>query len=425
MGKKTSQRGSVSLIAMAALFFLSIVGIGWLPMLDMEMRQAKSDADEQQAWYAAEAGIKYYEFLREKTDYTNAMLMDELNTSHKLSGDDGPTYTLALRNIDGSAIETSVGGDLFLDEDEVYQLLAKGSFNGTTRTITTEYRSPTDGGGPSETTKGVGNDVKDYLNDYLKNQGIEWKIDSRGIDLGATLETGVVFGADKRTPDYDTYFKTAGKLDSLKAYRNVIFAAEPNKYGAKGAYIKYFYYVIADKDLDIQSARNLFGRSYSNNAGNVKYFSGTKEVNRECEWTNGTKPTYSNRYGWRWNDANPPDPTDTNIKHVTFNSQYNQNIANGTDPATITDELYDVYRCEYDKDGKMVSMYKGKAPIAMQYRQNVAYLTIGFSYGLFHDDNNLSDSSQSLYVPGEAMYKNGVWYTEMPSDAIISIIDVE
>ena len=53
-----SQRGSVTVIAIAMLLFLMLIAVAWLPMMTMEKTAASSDYREQQAWYAAEAGYK-------------------------------------------------------------------------------------------------------------------------------------------------------------------------------------------------------------------------------------------------------------------------------------------------------------------------------------------------------------------------------
>lgn len=61
-----AQRGSMAVIALVMMMFLLIVGVAWLPMLAQENRTARNDWEEQQAWYAAEAG-----FIRAKTELNN------------------------------------------------------------------------------------------------------------------------------------------------------------------------------------------------------------------------------------------------------------------------------------------------------------------------------------------------------------------
>ena len=62
-----AQRGSMAVIALVFMMFLLIVGVAWLPMLAQENRTARNDWEEQQAWYAAEAG-----FVRAKTELNNS-----------------------------------------------------------------------------------------------------------------------------------------------------------------------------------------------------------------------------------------------------------------------------------------------------------------------------------------------------------------
>lgn len=62
-----SQRGSMAVIALVMMLFLLIAGVAWLPMLAQENKTAQNDWEEQQAWYAAEAG-----FVRAKTELNNS-----------------------------------------------------------------------------------------------------------------------------------------------------------------------------------------------------------------------------------------------------------------------------------------------------------------------------------------------------------------
>lgn len=62
-----AQRGSMAVIALVFMMFLLIIGVAWLPMLAQENQTAQNDWEEQQAWYAAEAG-----FVRAKTELNNS-----------------------------------------------------------------------------------------------------------------------------------------------------------------------------------------------------------------------------------------------------------------------------------------------------------------------------------------------------------------
>lgn len=52
------QRGSASVLALVFLLFLSVAGGAWVTMLAHENSTAMNDQKDQQAWYAAEAGMK-------------------------------------------------------------------------------------------------------------------------------------------------------------------------------------------------------------------------------------------------------------------------------------------------------------------------------------------------------------------------------
>ncbi|MDD4721670.1 MAG: hypothetical protein PHR07_02835 [Acidaminococcaceae bacterium] len=62
-----SQRGSMAVVALVMMLFLLIAGVAWLPMLAQEHKIVQNDWEEQQAWYAAEAG-----FVRAKTELNNS-----------------------------------------------------------------------------------------------------------------------------------------------------------------------------------------------------------------------------------------------------------------------------------------------------------------------------------------------------------------
>lgn len=57
----------MAVVALVMMLFLLIAGFAWLPMLAQENKTAQNDWEEQQAWYAAEAG-----FVRAKTELNNS-----------------------------------------------------------------------------------------------------------------------------------------------------------------------------------------------------------------------------------------------------------------------------------------------------------------------------------------------------------------
>ena len=94
-----SNRGSAAVISIVFMMFLLIIGIGFMPLMNSEVKHASMDMDEQKAWYAAEAGIKYAKAYQ--TEAGN--IKNIIGMAVKLSGDSNTaSYKLTLKDkIDG------------------------------------------------------------------------------------------------------------------------------------------------------------------------------------------------------------------------------------------------------------------------------------------------------------------------------------
>ena len=66
------RKGSATVMALLFLLFFTIIGVAWAAMMNMEVTTSSADIDEQQAWYAAEAGVKraQVEILNKNTNWS-------------------------------------------------------------------------------------------------------------------------------------------------------------------------------------------------------------------------------------------------------------------------------------------------------------------------------------------------------------------
>ena len=138
-------RGSAAVISIIFMMFLLIIGIGFIPLMSSEVKHASMDMDEQKAWYAAEAGIKYVQAYQNDAAL---VLKDKLGISQMLSDDsDSAAYTLKVFDktlrvpVDGSYPET------FPVADRTYTVYSEGLFNGVKKVITKERVFPTSSSG--------------------------------------------------------------------------------------------------------------------------------------------------------------------------------------------------------------------------------------------------------------------------------------
>lgn len=143
-----SNRGSAAVISIVFMMFLLIIGIGFMPLMNSEVKHASMDMDEQKAWYAAEAGIKYAKAYQNDASEIKAIL----GTSTGLSEDNNvAAYQLTMKDKnDGSPVTSSTSG--FPVPDKTYIVYSEGTFNGVKKVITEEFvftTSSTSGGGES------------------------------------------------------------------------------------------------------------------------------------------------------------------------------------------------------------------------------------------------------------------------------------
>ena len=148
-------RGSAAVIAIIFMMFLLIIGIGFLPLMNSELKHASMDTEEQKAWYAAEAGIKYVQAYQKDA----SLVKEKFGISQKLSDDsDSATYTLkAFDKTLGIAVDVSYPVT-FPVADRSYTVYSEGLFNGVKKVITKEFvfeSSNNNGGNSGGSTGGT------------------------------------------------------------------------------------------------------------------------------------------------------------------------------------------------------------------------------------------------------------------------------
>ncbi|WP_455654564.1 pilus assembly PilX family protein [Phascolarctobacterium sp.] len=144
-----SQRGSVALIAIVFLLFLTIIGVSWLPLLNTEAQHAKMDSDEQMAWYAAEAGYKraYAGLKNGDSGYLGiwGWLSENFDKPEKLNDLDNKKkiqYAVIVTNLQNT------GGNITVPDGD-HKITSIGIVNGIRRVIkeTVTTSAGTGGGG--------------------------------------------------------------------------------------------------------------------------------------------------------------------------------------------------------------------------------------------------------------------------------------
>ena len=129
-----SNRGSAAIISVVFMMFLLIVGIGFMPLMNSEVKHASMDMDEQKAWYAAEAGIKYVKAYSADP----AAIKSEIDKITSLSSaGSASTYKLTLKDkTDNSDVTSSTAG--FPETDRTYIVKSEGMANEVKKAITEE-----------------------------------------------------------------------------------------------------------------------------------------------------------------------------------------------------------------------------------------------------------------------------------------------
>lgn len=149
-----SNRGSAAIIAIVFMMFLLIIGGSFMPLMSSELKHAGTDMDEQQAWYAAEAGIKFVKAYTNDADTIKDSLGQSLRV---ISDNDTVQYVLKVIDpTDNSVVTSSTSG--FPVTDRKYKIYSEGDFNGVKKVITAEmaFAKSSSSGGESGGDNGGG-----------------------------------------------------------------------------------------------------------------------------------------------------------------------------------------------------------------------------------------------------------------------------
>lgn len=145
------ERGSASVLALIMLLFLAFAGGSWVMMLAHENATALSDEKEQQAWYAAEAGMKRAKIELEAKNSDWAWL-----TSEEKFSKDNFDYQKVNNNQNDPYAKYGVfiasSGSTFLisgapTTGTAYDITSVGEYMGTTKVIKDTFTPLPSGGG--------------------------------------------------------------------------------------------------------------------------------------------------------------------------------------------------------------------------------------------------------------------------------------
>ena len=225
-----SNRGSAAVISIIFMMFLLIIGIGFIPLMSSEVKHASMDMDEQKAWYAAEAGIKYVKAYQNDASLIKAKLgigqplSDENNTA---------TYTLTAKD----KTDPSLTAD-FQAEKNTYIIYSEGVYNGVKKTITGEFvfaksSSGESGGSGTTISEGVmnaGGKVELASGGSVSGNIYATEIDTGGVNFsGNSSKQDSSYASKLLTKIPDSWFaKNYGQLKkeysylSLKQYSKTI-----------------------------------------------------------------------------------------------------------------------------------------------------------------------------------------------------------
>ncbi len=156
-GMKKSQRGSVTVIALVMVIFLLVIGVGWIMLLTQERSASGMDEREQQAWYAAEAGMKRAkaQLHARNTKWTWLSTDVDMHDQAKINKVDMQTLAYGASANDKSKdlwygvyidkISSLASRQNFTVTDQTYNLTAVGCYQGVRKVIKDTYKVATSG----------------------------------------------------------------------------------------------------------------------------------------------------------------------------------------------------------------------------------------------------------------------------------------
>jgi len=150
-----SRKGSATVMALMFLLFFVVAGASWAAMMSKEEETATGDKNAQQAWYAAEAGVKRaqvellnkntgegWDWLSNSTTIPSGKFM-ELKSGVASTVDDVPRYGVAISylNSSGTAVYLSTTQPMITSAgtSTAYTITSVGKYKDSTRTITKKF----------------------------------------------------------------------------------------------------------------------------------------------------------------------------------------------------------------------------------------------------------------------------------------------
>ena len=149
-----SSKGSATVMALMFLLFFVVAGAGWAAMMAKEEGTAAGDTNAQQAWYAAEAGMKraQIELVNKNTGNGWNWLSESVTIpdnkfvaliSGETSTDDNvPRYGVYVAYPYGNATQTILATTKTMSTTDgmYYVITSIGKYKGSTRTITKKFK---------------------------------------------------------------------------------------------------------------------------------------------------------------------------------------------------------------------------------------------------------------------------------------------
>lgn len=212
------QKGSAAVMALIFMLFLSLAGGAWVTMLAHENATAMNDEKDQQAWYAAEAGMKrakaeLIDNSNSKEDWKSWLTADKTfsSNSKKIAVATGKTprdtesdkaqYAVYIEDTTAS---TSVATAGMGTSGDSYEIISVGYYMDSTKIISVEDFTPVSGGGG-----GGGDDDKIKIKPLPDNSIISAKaIDVSGMGGPSNLKSGELYGTSitgQGTKDWNTF----------------------------------------------------------------------------------------------------------------------------------------------------------------------------------------------------------------------------
>lgn len=208
-----SNRGSAAVISIVFMMFLLIISVGFIPLMSSEVKHASMDMDEQKAWYAAEAGIKFAKAYANDVDTIKESIGQTIKV---ISDNDTVQYVMKIIDPkDNSPVIASTA--TFPEKDKKYIVYSEGIFNGAKKVITEEMVFAKGSSSGGESGGETGGDISSVENSFI-NAGGRITIADKWITFNVSDDKTIMQSAQLVFPqrtnqwyDDSSYEQTAAK----------------------------------------------------------------------------------------------------------------------------------------------------------------------------------------------------------------------